>query len=80
MVQGLLGRLTANMRFPQLFAFTGTLFVLDVLVPDLIPFVDELLLGLLTLMLATWRKERPSPPTQVEKPQEKDITPANTDS
>jgi hypothetical protein len=26
------------------------------MVPDFIPFIDELLLGLLTLLFATWRK------------------------
>lgn len=33
-------------------ALTGVLFLLNVLVPDPIPFVDELLLGLVTLLLA----------------------------
>ena len=28
-------------------------------VPDVIPFVDELLLGLMTLLLAAWKKRRP---------------------
>jgi hypothetical protein len=39
-------------RFPTLLGLTAGLFVLDVIVPDLIPFVDELLLGLGTLILA----------------------------
>jgi hypothetical protein len=48
-----------------LLAITGGLFILDVLVPDLIPFVDELLLGLATLVLARWKDRR-----QVEAPTE----------
>lgn len=49
-------RYAERLRFKQLFLLTGGLFVLDLLVPDVIPFVDELLLGLLTLMFAAWRK------------------------
>jgi hypothetical protein len=67
----LLGRLASRLRFPQLFAFTATLFLLDLVIPDLIPFVDELLLGLATLLLGMWRQEEP----QVHKPPMKDITP-----
>lgn len=46
----------AGLRFPQLFFVAAALFVLDVLVPDMIPFVDEILLGLLTLLLARWKR------------------------
>jgi hypothetical protein len=45
-------------RFPTLLLFTGGLFIGDLLVPDLIPFVDELLLGLATLVLARWKDRR----------------------
>jgi len=47
-----------------LFLVTATLFVLDLLIPDVIPFIDEILLGLGTLLLARWknRKPRPIPP------------------
>jgi hypothetical protein len=45
-----------NLRFRQLFLLTLGLFVLDLIVPDFIPFIDELLLGLLTLLFAIWRK------------------------
>jgi hypothetical protein len=37
---------------------TGGLFVLDLIVPDLIPFIDEILLGLATLILARWKDRR----------------------
>jgi hypothetical protein len=36
----------ARLRFPALFAVTATLFIVDVLIPDVIPFADEILLGL----------------------------------
>lgn len=53
----------AGLRFPVLAAITAGLFVLTLVVPDPIPFVDELLLGLATLLLASWKRRRaPVPP------------------
>lgn len=49
-----LGRL----RYPQLFKLTALLFAVDLLVPDFIPFIDEILLGLTTLVLANWKQRR----------------------
>jgi hypothetical protein len=46
------------MRFPVLFALSAVLFAVDLLVPDVIPFADELLLGLATAIFATWKKRR----------------------
>lgn len=72
-IPGLIASLATRLRFPQLFAFTATLFLLDMLIPDLIPFIDEVLLGLVALLLGMWRKE---PPIQeLPKPPVKDITP-----
>lgn len=51
-------RYAERLRFPNLFLVTLALFVLDVLIPDMIPFVDEILLGLVTLMLGNWRSNR----------------------
>ena len=53
----LLSRLP-GLRFPTLALVAGVLFVLPLLVPDPIPFVDELLLGLLTLLFANWKQRR----------------------
>jgi hypothetical protein len=33
-------------------------FLADLVVPDFIPFVDEILLGLATLILASWRDRK----------------------
>lgn len=49
-----LGRLS----YPRLFLVTATLFVLTVFIPDPIPLVDELLLGLGTLLLARWKRRK----------------------
>lgn len=46
----------ARLRFPWLFALTAGLFLFDLLTPDPLPFVDELLLGLVTLLFAAWRR------------------------
>jgi hypothetical protein len=61
---GWLWNWAARLRFPQLLALTAVLFVVDLFVPDLIPFVDEILLGLLTLLLAALKKRtEPEPLT-----------------
>ena len=41
-----------RLRFPALFAIATVLFILDFLIPDAIPFVDEILLGLSAALLA----------------------------
>lgn len=46
-----------TLRFPSLFALTAGLFVVDLLVPDIVPFADEILLALLTLVLANVKKK-----------------------
>jgi hypothetical protein len=56
--QGVTRRLAGRLRFPYLLLLTASLFLLDLLVPDLIPFADEVLLGLATLVLAAWRKRK----------------------
>ena len=75
LVGALVARYAMRLRFPQLFAFTGTLFLLDMLIPDLIPFMDEMMLGLLTLLLGMWRKDSPVAEGELPKPPAKDITP-----
>ncbi len=51
-----------GLRFRQLFLLIGSLFLLDLLIPDVIPFMDELLLGLLTLLLSAWKKSKKQQP------------------
>ncbi|HEY8514574.1 MAG TPA: DUF6116 family protein [Candidatus Binatia bacterium] len=52
----LLLRYLGRLRFPTLMLLTGALFLLSLVLPDPIPPVDELLLGLVTLLLALWKK------------------------
>ena len=48
-------RWAENLRHPTLFWMVAAIFGLDVLVPDFIPFADEILLGLGTILLANWK-------------------------
>lgn len=57
LVGWILGRLT-RLRFPALFAVSAVLFLVTLVLPDPIPFADELLLGLATALFASWRKRR----------------------
>ena len=54
----LVSRFAAKLRFPTLFLITAGLFLLDLVIPDMIPFADELLLGLGTLLLGSLRKRK----------------------
>lgn len=56
MIGKLVARFAAGLRFPVLFALCGLLFLADLLVPDLIPFADEILLALLTVAVGAFRK------------------------
>ena len=54
---GLLGWLSRLRSWP-LFVVAGALFVVDLLVPDPLPFIDEIMLGLTTLVMARWKRRR----------------------
>lgn len=56
-----------RLSYPRLFALTAALFALDVAIPDFVPFADEILLGLGTLLLANWKK-RKAPATSDKPP------------
>jgi hypothetical protein len=47
-----------RLRFPTLFFLFAGLLVVDLVVPDVVPYVDEVLLALGTLLLSRWRKQR----------------------
>ena len=55
---GWLTRWASGLRFPTLLVVIASLFVLDLIIPDLIPFVDEVLLGLFTVLLAALRRRK----------------------
>lgn len=49
-----------RLRYPTLFKLTAAAFAVSILWPfDPIPFIDEFVLGLGTLLLANWKQARP---------------------
>ena len=48
----------ATLRFPKLFMLAALLFLADMVLPDVIPFADEIFLALVTAMLASFKKRR----------------------
>jgi len=57
LIRGLIGWL-AGLRFPVLFILVAALFLVDLVAPDVIPFLDEILLGLAAALLAGWKRRR----------------------
>ncbi len=62
MIGRVVTRFAAGLRFPTLFKIVAALFVLDLVVPDLIPFYDEILLALGTLLLGSLKSRRAAAP------------------
>lgn len=58
MLPKILVRWASGLRLPWLTAVVGFLFVSDLVIPDFIPLIDELILGLATTLLVRWKKER----------------------
>jgi hypothetical protein len=52
-----------NLRFPALFVLFALATAVDLVVPDVIPLIDEIGLALLTLLFALWTDRRPPPPS-----------------
>jgi hypothetical protein len=65
----LISRLLPRLRYPYLFLVLGGLFLVDLIVPDPIPLVDELLLAVLTFIAATFTTRRD------DRPEPRDVTP-----
>jgi hypothetical protein len=51
----------ARLRYPKLLALALVLFIADLIIPDIIPFADEILLGLISLLLAGLKKRKNGP-------------------
>ena len=54
-------RRASGLRFPKLFALIGLIFLVDLVVPDFVPFADEIILGLITVVLGMLREKRSTP-------------------
>lgn len=53
-----IARFAGGLRYPTLFKILAALFVVDFFVPDPIPFFDEIVLALATLLVGALRKRR----------------------
>jgi Family of unknown function (DUF6116) len=72
-----LQRFAGELKSSTLLLVVTTLFVVDLVIPDPLPFVDEIVLGLLTILIARWRERRRQPPAA--KPPPKNVTPPAPD-
>ena len=57
---GMVLRWANGLRFPYLFLFTAALFVANLFIPDVVPFADELIMGLVAMLLASLKKRKPA--------------------
>jgi hypothetical protein len=60
-------RFARRLRFPWLFALTAVLFLANLVLPDPLPFADEILLGLATLLIGSLRDRRRDPPERATR-------------
>ncbi len=69
-----LQRFAGQLKSSTLLVVVASLFVLDVFIPDALPFVDEIVLGVVTILIARWQSRRaaPKPPP---RPPPKNVTP-----
>ena len=72
-----LSRFFGGFSSRALLILVGGVFLLDLVIPDVLPWIDEIVLGILTLLIARWqarRQTRPDP--DMPKPPPKNVTPA----
>ena len=67
-----LTRFFEGLRYPWLFAIAAGLFLTDLFVPDILPLADEILLAVVTVLLASRKTERTPEPAE---PEVIDVTP-----
>ena len=56
-------RWLGKLSHPRLFMVIGALFLVDLAIPNFVPW-DDILLGLGTLLLANWKKRKDPEPAQ----------------
>ena len=69
-VAGVLVRWTSRLRFPYLFFLTLILFIVNLFIPDMVPFADELIMGLVAAVLGSLKnrssESNSQPPPNVQ--------------
>ena len=48
----------SRLRFPVLFVIMAAAFIINIFIPDPIPFIDEIILGLAAAVLAVLKKRK----------------------
>lgn len=79
--RALVGRLkdfVSSLNSWYLVTFMGALFAVDLVIPDPLPFLDELVLFVITILLARW-KGAEQRQDKAPKPPPKDITPPDSE-
>lgn len=71
-VAAFIDKLIPGIRYPWLLVILGGLFAIDFVVPDPIPLLDEIVLGVLTVVVATWRTRQ-----EEAKSEPIDVTPVD---
>lgn len=68
-VGNVITRFAEKLRFPQLFFILLTLFGIDLLLPDFIPFIDEIILAVLTVVVGSLKRRKDEPKREGPKRQ-----------
>jgi hypothetical protein len=61
-----LTRFLESLRFPWLLLVTLALFLVNVFVPDVFPFIDEILLALIAVVLSRLKRKPPTEDQTIE--------------
>ncbi len=69
-----LQRFAGQLKSSTLLLLVTSLFVLDLVIPDPLPFIDEIMLGIMAVLIARWQSRRKEPPP-APKPPPKNVTP-----
>ena len=61
----------SRLKFPRLLALVVLLFLVDLVIPDFIPFIDEIILGLMAAILACLREKTKGEPEALDPDSER---------
>ena len=63
---GDVSQVISRLRYPQLFVLLAALLLVDLVVPDPLPYIDEMVLAILTVLVGGWKRRREETPVEVE--------------
>ncbi len=67
-------RFAGQLKSSTLLLLVTSLFVLDLIIPDPLPFIDEIILGIMAVLIARWQSRNAEPPP-APKPPPKNVSP-----